>query len=154
VAELRLIAVGRIGSGPEAELFARYAARLRPPLKVTELAEGRGSAAEIKRREADAILAGLHPSAFAVALDLGGSVPTSEAFAAGLTGWIESARPVCFIIGGAEGLDARVIARADAILSFGALTWPHMLVRVMLAEQLFRARAIASGHPYHRAGRP
>ena len=121
---------------------------------MTELPDGRGSSSEIKRREADAILAGLHPTAFAVALDLGGVAPDSEAFAARLTGWLESARPVCFIIGGAEGLDARVLARADAVLSLGSLTWPHLLVRVMLAEQLYRARAIATGHPYHRAGRP
>ncbi len=74
--------------------------------------------------------------------------------AALLTGWLESARPVCFVIGGAEGLDARVLARADHAISLGRMTWPHLLVRVMLAEQLFRARSIAAGHPYHRAGRP
>lgn len=116
--------------------------------------DGKGSPPEIKRREADGILAGLHPNAFAVALDLGGVAPTSEAFAARLTGWLDSGRAVTFIIGGAEGLDARVIARADAVLSLGPLTWPHLLARAMLAEQLFRARAIAAGHPYHRAGRP
>jgi 23S rRNA (pseudouridine1915-N3)-methyltransferase len=154
LSEFRLIAVGRIGRGPEAELFTRYADRLRPKLTVTELAEGRGSAAEIKRREADTILAGLHPDALAVALDLGGVAPASEAFAARLSGWLESGRSLCFIIGGAEGLDARVIGRADAVLSLGPQTWPHLLVRVMLAEQLFRARAIAAGHPYHRAARP
>ncbi len=143
-----------MGAGPESALFARYAERLRPALKVTELADGRGSAGEIKRREADAILAALPAQALVVALDMGGAALSSEAFAARLTGWIESARPVCFIIGGAEGLEARVIARADALISLGTLTWPHMLVRVMLAEQLFRARAIATGHPYHRAGRP
>jgi 23S rRNA (pseudouridine1915-N3)-methyltransferase len=154
LSELRLIAVGRIGQGPEAELFARYASRLRPRLTVSELADGRGSAAEIKRREADAILAGLHPNALAVALDPGGVALRSEALATQLAGWIDSGRPVCFIIGGAEGLDARLIARADAVLSLGPLTWPHLLARVMLAEQLFRARAIAAGHPYHRPGRP
>ncbi len=121
---------------------------------MIELAEGRGSAAEIKRREADAILATLPAAALVVALDLAGDAPDSEAFAARLTVWLESARPVCFVIGGAEGLDGRVIARADTALSFGALTWPHLLARVMLAEQLFRAHAIASRHPYHRAGRP
>ncbi len=146
--------VGGFGRGPEADLFARYAARLRPPLAVTELAEGRGAVVEIKRREADAILAALPAGAFAVALDLGGAAPTSEALSALLDRWLESGRPVCFLIGGAEGLDARVLARADATLSLGPLTWPHMLARVMLAEQLYRARAISAGHPYHRAGRP
>ena len=64
------------------------------------------------------------------------------------------ARSSTFVIGGAEGLDAAVIGRADHVLSLGPLTWPHFLVRAMLGEQLYRARAIASGHPYHRAGRP
>ena len=89
-----------------------------------------------------------------MALDLGGVAPSSEALSAMLDRWLESAKTVCFVIGGAEGFDARVLARADATLSLGPLTWPHMLVRVMLAEQIFRARAISAGHPYHRAGRP
>jgi 23S rRNA (pseudouridine1915-N3)-methyltransferase len=151
---LRLIAVGRIGRGPEAELFARYADRIRPRLTVTEIAEGRGNAAEIKRREADAILAALPAGAFVVALDIDGAAEGSEALARRLERWMEAGRPVCFVIGGAEGLEARVIARADATLSLGKLTWPHLLARVMLAEQMFRARAISAGHPYHRAGRP
>lgn len=151
---LQLIAVGRLRDGPEAELFARYAGRLRPKLTVTEIAEARGAAAEIKRREAVALLAGLPATAFAVALDLGGEAPDSPVLAALLERWLGLARPVCFLIGGAEGLDRSVIARADYVLSLGRLTWPHLLVRAMLAEQLFRARAIATGHPYHRAGRP
>ncbi len=146
--------MGRIGRGPEAELFDRYAGRLRPKLVVTEIAEARGSPAEIKRREAAALLSALPAGAFAVALDLGGTTPDSAALAGLLTGWIERGKPVAFLIGGAEGLDAAVLARAEYALSLGRLTWPHMLARVMLAEQLFRARAIAAGHPYHRAGRP
>ncbi len=149
-----LVAVGRIGRGPEAELFARYNARLRPGFSVREIADGTGSPVEIKRREALAILAAIPAGALAVALDLGGKVPDSESFSAQCTQWRESGKPLCFVIGGAEGLDASVIARADRILSLGALTWPHLLVRVMLAEQLFRAQAIAAGHPYHRSGRP
>ncbi len=148
------MAVGRIGRGPEAELFTRYNDRLRPKLTVVELPEGRGSAAEIKRREGEAILAALPANSFVVPLDLGAAAPDSEKFSAQLTSWIELARPIAFVIGGAEGLDKAVMARADHVLSLGALTWPHILVRVMLAEQLFRARAIATGHPYHRAGRP
>ncbi len=151
---MRLIAVGRLRAGPEAELFARYNARLRPTLTVTEVAEGRGAAAEIKRREADALLAAVPPQALAVALDSGGTAPDSEGLARLLERWLGASRPVCFLLGGAEGLDGAVLARADAALSLGPLTWPHLLVRAMLAEQLFRARAIATGHPYHRAGRP
>ena len=133
-------------------LFDRYARRVR--LAVTELAEGRGNQAEIKRREANSLLAALPDGAFAVALDLGGVALASEAFSATLDRWLALGRPVCFLIGGAEGLDARVLARADAKISLGPLTWPHLLARVMLAEQLYRARAISAGHPYHRAGRP
>ena len=151
---MRLIAVGRLRAGPEAELFARYNARLRPALAVTEVAEGRGAPAEIKRREAEALLAALPPHALAVALDMGGAAPDSPGLATLLERWLGASRPLCFLLGGAEGLDGSVLARADTALSLGPLTWPHMLVRPMLAEQLFRARAIASGHPYHRAGRP
>ncbi len=68
--------------------------------------------------------------------------------------WLDQPRPVVFVIGGAEGLDASVMNRADHVLSLGPLTWPHMLARAMLCEQLYRARAIVAGHPYHRSGRP
>ena len=135
-------------------MFDRYNDRLRPKLRVVELPEGHGSAAEIKRREADAFLAAIPPAAFVVALDLGPPAPDTVTFAGLLTRWIDAGRAIAFAIGGAEGLDARVLARADHVLSLGPLTWPHMLVRIMFAEQLYRARAIAAGHPYHRAGRP
>jgi 23S rRNA (pseudouridine1915-N3)-methyltransferase len=151
---MRLLAIGRLKPGPEAELFARYNVRLRPKLDVTELPEGTGAPAEIKRREADAILAALPDSAFAVALDLGAAAPASEDFARVLESWQGQGRKLAFLIGGAEGLESRVLARANHVLSLGALTWPHMLVRVMLAEQIYRAQAILAGHPYHRGGRP
>ena len=151
---LRLIAVGKLRDGPEAALFSGYAARLRPALAVTEIGEARGAPAEAKRREAAAMLAALPKEAFAVALDQACEMPGSEALAALLERWLARGKPVCFLIGGAEGLDASVIARADYVLSLGTLTWPHLLARVMLAEQLYRARAIAGGHPYHRSGRP
>ena len=132
---MRLIAVGRQREGPEAALFARYQARLRPPLMLTEIAEARGAPTEIKRREATAMLAALPDAAFAVALDSGGEAADSARLAVLLERWLG-------------------LGRADHKLSLGMLTWPHMLVRVMLAEQLYRARSIAAGHPYHRAGRP
>jgi 23S rRNA (pseudouridine1915-N3)-methyltransferase len=150
----RLLAIGRIKPGPEAALFAQHNARLRPPLEVSEFAEARGSPAEIRRREGAAILAALPAGALLVAMDLGGAAPTSEALAALTTRWMEAARPMVFAIGGAEGLDPSVLARAEARLSLGPLTWPHFLVRGLLAEQLFRAQCIREGHPYHRAWRP
>jgi 23S rRNA (pseudouridine1915-N3)-methyltransferase len=151
---IRVLAIGRLRDGPEAALFERYAARLRPRPVLTELPEGRGAPAEVKRREGDALLAALPDPAFAVALDCGGKVLDSEAFAAMLSRWQAQPRPLCFLIGGAEGLGPPVIARADYVLSLGSLTWPHFLVRAMLAEQLYRAQSILAGHPYHRAGRP
>jgi len=122
---------------------------------VIELAEAQGAnAAEIRRREGAALLAALPAGALAVALDLGAPAPSSEAFAALLARWEESARAVAFLIGGAEGLDPDVLARAEHRISFGQMTWPHFLVRGMLAEQLFRAQAIRTNHPYHRTWRP
>ncbi|MCX7685228.1 MAG: 23S rRNA (pseudouridine(1915)-N(3))-methyltransferase RlmH [Acetobacteraceae bacterium] len=149
-----MIAAGRLKSGPEAALFAAWNARLRPPLAVVEVAEGRGSPAEIRRREGAAILAALPERAFAVALDLGGEAPGSEGFARMLGRWRGLGRRLAFLVGGAEGLDPAVLARADQRLSLGPMTWPHLLVRSLLAEQLFRAEAILSGHPYHRGWRP
>ena len=151
---LHLIAVGRLRDSPEADLFARYNARLRPRFTVTEIPEARGAPAEIKRREAAAMLSALPPSAFVIALDQAGESPDSSEFARHLERWLALGRPVCFLIGGVEGLDASALARADYTLSLGRLTWPHFLARAMLAEQVYRARSIASGHPYHRAGRP
>ena len=151
---MRLIAVGRLRPGPEAELFERYNSRLRPRLSVTEVPDGHGAPAEIKRREAEALLAALPAGACAVALDQGAAAVSSEDFAQRLEAWLAGGQPVAFVIGGAEGLAKSVVERANHVFSLGPLTWPHMLVRVMLAEQIFRARAIASGHPYHRAGRP
>ena len=135
-------------------MCARYLARLRPKLTVTELPDGHGAPAEIRRREAESLLSAVSVDAFAVALDLGGPAPSSEGLSALLEGWLGLGRPLAFLIGGAEGLAAPVLSRADHLLSLGPLTWPHMLVRVMLVEQLYRARAIAAGHPYHRASRP
>jgi 23S rRNA (pseudouridine1915-N3)-methyltransferase len=149
---LSLFAVGRLRDGPEAELFARYNTRLRPKIAVIEIAEARGASTEVKRREGEALLGALPDPAFVVALDSGGALPDSEALARLLERWLAAGRPVCFLVGGAEGLDRQVIARADYTLSLGRLTWPHLLARVMLVEQVYRAQSIAAGHPYHRSG--
>lgn len=151
---MRLIAVGRLRDGPEKVLLAHYSKQLRPALAVVEVADGRGAPAEARRREGEALLAALPTDAFAVALDQGGEVPSSKGLARLVERWLGLGRPLCFLVGGAEGLDASVLARADAVLSLGPMTWPHLLVRALLAEQLFRVQCIRAGHPYHRAWRP
>ncbi|MDE2006165.1 MAG: 23S rRNA (pseudouridine(1915)-N(3))-methyltransferase RlmH [Rhodospirillales bacterium] len=154
MAARHILAIGRLRETPEGALYARYAARLRPRPILAELPEAAGAEAEIKRREAAALIAALPARGFAIALDPAGTAPDSEGFAALLARWDATGRPLAFLIGGAAGLDRAVLDRADAALSLGAMTWPHFLVRAMLAEQLYRAQAIATGHPYHRAGRP
>ncbi|MBE9607394.1 23S rRNA (pseudouridine(1915)-N(3))-methyltransferase RlmH [Acetobacteraceae bacterium H6797] len=149
-----LVAVGKLKPGPELALFEAYNARLRPALTVTEIPEAKGSPAEIRRREGAGLLAALPPRALVIAMDLGGHSPDSEGLAALMTRWEETAKPLAFVIGGTEGLDEAVQARADQRLSLGKMTWPHFLVRGMLAEQLFRAQAIRTNHPYHRSWRP
>jgi 23S rRNA (pseudouridine1915-N3)-methyltransferase len=151
---MHLIAIGRLRGGPEAELFDRYNIRLRPRLATTELPEARGTPAMIKRKEGAALLAAVPRDAFMVPLDLGGQTLDSAEFGRMLGRWAAASRPVCFLVGGAEGLDITVIRRADHVLSLGLMTWPHFLARAMLAEQLYRAQAIGQGHPYHKAGRP
>ncbi len=145
-----LIAVGKLRAGPERTLFDRYAVRLRPTLEVREIAEAPGPGHEAKRREGAAILAAIPAGAQAVAMDLAGQSMTSEAFAAQLTRWTEHPKPLVFLIGGAEGLSEAVLTRASFRLALGPLTWPHMIARVLLAEQLYRGQSIAAGHPYHR----
>jgi len=151
---MRVLAIGRAKRDPESEIFSRYAKRIKPTLELLEFDDGHGAAVEIKRREAAWLLGAIDKSDFVVALDGGGSALDSPGLAKALQKWSESGRRISFVIGGAEGLDAGVIARADAKISLGALTWPHMLVRPMLAEQIYRAQMINLGHPYHRAGRP
>jgi 23S rRNA (pseudouridine1915-N3)-methyltransferase len=150
---MRVLAVGK-GKGAEAELFSRYAARIKPSLTLAEFEDGYGSPVEIKRREAVLLLAAISAQDFVVALDSGGVAPDSLELAKLLAKWTDASKKLSFMIGGAEGLDASVIARADAVISLGRLTWPHLLVRPMLAEQIYRAQMINLGHPYHRAGRP
>lgn len=150
-----LIAVGRLKPGPTADIFAEYAGRLRGGLgmlRVIEV-EARGdlAPAERMRREAALLRASLPKGAAMVALDARGKTMTSEAFADFVARHQRAGRDLAFVIGGAEGLARDLVAAADSALSLGAMTWPHLLVRVLLAEQLFRAQSILAGHPYHRA---
>ena len=150
---LTIIAAGRLGKGPERALYDDYAKRMKGSLALVEVAERRKlPPAELVRREAALIRAATPKGAAVVALDRRGRALTSEELAARIARWADAGREVVFLIGGADGLEASLREDADLVLSFGAATWPHALVRVMLAEQLYRARAILAGHPYHRAG--
>lgn len=126
--------------------------RLVPPPAITELEEKRPLPAELlKSREAELILAAVPAGATLVALDGGGAPLSSRDFAARLETWRDGgSQTVTFAIGGADGLGRAVIERANLLLSLGRMTWPHLLARCMLLEQLYRAQQILAGHPYHR----
>jgi 23S rRNA (pseudouridine1915-N3)-methyltransferase len=133
------------------ELQALYTGRLNPPPALIELEEKRKlPPAQLQAREAELILAALPQGARLVALDEHGAQWTSRDFAERLAAWRDQSAALAFAIGGAEGLGGAVLERADAVLSLGAMTWPHLLVRGMLLEQLYRAQQILAGHPYHR----
>jgi 23S rRNA (pseudouridine1915-N3)-methyltransferase len=158
---LVIAAVGRLKAGPDRELAERYRERLakagRPlgftAVEIAEIAESRAPRAPDRRVEEAAALKKAAPAdAVRVALDAQGQALTSEEFAARLGQWRDGGRAgVSFVIGGADGLAPALKQQADLCLSFGAATWPHQLVRIMLLEQLYRAATILAGHPYHRA---
>lgn len=149
---IHLIAVGRAKRGPEKDLFDTYSGRIRWPFQLHEVEEKRPlSGDELKVREAELLLGALPEGAVLVALDERGKPLGSEQLAGKIEGWRDGgAGDLAFMIGGADGLHDSIRKRADLILNFGALTWPHMLVRGMLAEQVYRAQQILAGHPYHR----
>ena len=131
---------------------ALYAGRLSPPVTIIELEEKRPlPPATLKIREAELILAARPVGARLVALDQKGVAWASRDFADRLLSWRDGgAAAIAFAIGGAEGLGSAVIDSADAVISLGPMTWPHLFVRSMLFEQLYRAQQIHAGHPYHR----
>lgn len=153
--KLHLVAVGRMRLGPEKTMVDDYLSRFAkvgrglglPPVSLIEIdARGAGMTAE-----GEAIARALPLGAALAILDERGRAVTSPEFAAQLGTWRDAARDVAFVIGGAGGIDPALRDRADAAFSLGAMVWPHLLVRVMLAEQLYRAAAILAGSPYHRA---
>ena len=152
-------AVGRLKRGPESDLAERYRERavksgrgigLRS-LEVIEIAESRAREAPRRMLEESIALANVIPGdAATVLLDPRGEALDSGAFTKRLRGWNDGGRDVAFVIGGPDGLAPTLSDQAALHLAFGALTWPHQLVRIMLLEQIYRATTILSGHPYHR----
>ena len=138
---LHIVARGKIGRGAEAELVDRYLRRIAWPVKLTELPDS-GRAAPP-----------LPPNSISVLLDERGETLSSMELARRLEEWRDGGkREARFSIGGADGHTAGERTQADLLLSFGQATWPHLLARAMLAEQLFRATSILANHPYHREG--
>lgn len=139
--QLHIIARGKIGRSPEAEIVARYMERISWPTKLTELPDRGG---KVPRQE---------EQSRTVMLDELGKQMTSQQLARQLSDWRDNGVRECrFLIGAADGFDDAERADADILLGFGKATWPHLLARAMLAEQIYRATTIIAGHPYHREG--
>ena len=155
-----VIAVGRLKQGPERDLAETYRKRAEGvgrslglrDIEILEIRESRAQDAERRRVEESIAIANVIPErAILVALDERGNNLDSAALAAQLREWrAEDRAAVCFVIGGADGLADNLRQRAGLKLAFGAATWPHQFVRIMLLEQLYRAATILAGHPYHR----
>ena len=154
-----IAAVGRLKRGPESDLSERYRERavksgrgigLRS-LEIVEIAESRAREPQRRMLEESIALANVIPKDSAIVLlDPRGETVDSNAFTKRLRGWNDGGRDMAFVIGGPDGLAPTLSDQADLHLAFGALTWPHQLVRIMLLEQIYRATTILSGHPYHR----
>lgn len=157
---ISLFAVGRLKAGPEKDLASRYLdrfAKAGPAVglelsRLVEISESRASNAETRKRDEAALLdKALPEGAILLLLDERGKSLDSESFA-GLIGRFRDSgkRDLMVAIGGADGLDPELRDKADAVVNLGTMTWPHQLVRILIAEQLYRAVTILSGHPYHR----
>lgn len=153
---LQIIAVGQRMPRWVREGYNEYAGRLPPQLKLslTEIplgGRGKSAAADgAQRDEGERLLAAVPAAARVVALDSGGRAWSTETLARQLDGWMQDGRDIAFLIGGPDGLSRACLERAEQCWSLSALTFPHMMVRVILAEQLYRAWTIQQHHPYHR----
>lgn len=150
---IKILAFGKIGRAPEQDLIDEYLRRLPWTTEITEFEIKKpAKTAELrKKQEAEKLLAAIPPTAAVVVLDERGKALNSRKFSEKIDNWgIDGLNTVVFILGGADGLDESVRKKANLVLGFGTLTWPHKLARVMLVEQLYRAWSISTNHPYHR----
>jgi len=148
--KITVLAIGK-ARGAEAEWCAEYQKRLGPSVGVQEFAAPKSlPPAETQKTEAQWLLKAIPSKSFVIALDERGKDMSSRDFATKLAAWQELSHDLTFIIGGADGLTEEIRTKANVMLGFGRLTWPHRLVRVMLLEQIYRAKQIIAGHPYHR----
>jgi 23S rRNA (pseudouridine1915-N3)-methyltransferase len=147
-----IAAVGRDRSGPTRELFEGYCRRCPWPVSLVEVPPRTNLPLERRLdEEAERLAGAISRDAVVIALDENGRNLTSRALANRISAWQTQGRSeLAFLVGGPDGLDPALIQRADLVLALGRMTWPHRLVRVLLAEQLYRAGTILAGHPYHR----
>ncbi|TNE40633.1 MAG: 23S rRNA (pseudouridine(1915)-N(3))-methyltransferase RlmH [Alphaproteobacteria bacterium] len=150
---LTIASVGKFRGGPLEALYAEYASRLSWPLDLKEVEEKRPLKGEKRKsREAELLMNAVPTGATVIALDEGGREMSSPDFAALLGRYADDGvQNLAFLIGGADGHSEQTLKSADRLLSLGAMTWPHLMVRGLLAEQLYRAASILANHPYHRA---
>lgn len=147
--KIRILAVGKLKNSPLLDQFDEYVKRMNWKTSLKEIDTPKGASSS---QEEPFILKQLKPDDFLIALDERGATLTSPEFATKIAQWGQraSGNEITFLIGGADGLTDAIRGRAKFLLSFGKQTWPHMLVRVMLMEQIYRAQQIIAGHPYHR----
>ena len=151
--DIIIACIGHMKPSPELDLLSKYIKQTRWNVVVREFEDKKsGSAEERKKREGTLLLSAVPAAAKIVVMDERGRQLSSEKFARRLGHWQDESVPaVAFLIGGADGHSEEIRQKADLLLAFGEMTWPHMLARVMLAEQIYRAKTILDGHPYHRA---
>jgi 23S rRNA (pseudouridine1915-N3)-methyltransferase len=145
--KIEIIAVGRLkNSNPLCSVLKEYTKQLKT-IHVTEIDERKF---KDKNQQNQYIVEVIPDNSYVIALDEKGTDITSQNFAALIQKKQETATDICFIIGGADGLNEAALKKAHKVISFGKSTWPHMMVRIMLVEQIYRAHQINNGHPYHR----
>jgi len=149
---ITLAAVGRLKSGPEKALWEDYARRLTWSLTLKEVEEKKPlKPKQLMEKEGTLLLNAVPAGATLIALDKSGKSLSSEQFAAQFQGWMsDGVKDIAFLIGGSDGLSQEVLSKSHLKLSMGAQTWPHMLARCMLLEQIYRAQCILGNHPYHK----
>lgn len=158
--EITLTAIGRARGAPEQSLIEAHAGRFDAlarslgfrPLRIREWEPSKASRPEERKtREAEQLMRAIEPGRPLIALDERGEDLSSRTLTKRLARWRDDGVPGCtFMIGGADGLDPALVAKANHVMAFGSATWPHLLVRAMLVEQIYRAATILAGHPYHR----
>ena len=147
-----IVSVGRMKKGPERDLCDLYIKRLKWSFTLEEVEEKNHLGPnEMKKKEAEFLMEKVPEGALLIAMDQNGDILSSVEFAGKISDWQnQNIRNLAFVIGGSNGLDITILNKADKKIALGKMTWPHMLARVMLLEQLYRAQSILGKHPYHK----